>query len=238
MNYKKLSFSFLFFTFIYLSWLIPLTRAVWDAFDTQGFLWLNSWITRSHLAQNFWGLMNHKLTDWLYDLVMLSFVLYYIFKPNGKAKKEKTLEIFICILYCVLVIVFVNRYLVSELIHVRRLSPSLVVDGATRLSSFIDWFKIKETHHACFPGDHGTTAILFSLIIFYSCGYRVGLCALAISTLFILPRIIVGAHWITDVAIGSFSISALSLALLFYTGLFERIKNKLMQPLQPKGNYE
>lgn len=218
-NIKKLLVNFGFFFIVYLSWLSPVTRPFWDVIDTKSYLFFNSWIQHSSFLRNFWAMMNHGLTDWLFDVVMLAFVLMFIFQEKT-GKSLRSIKILLCVIFCAFVILSINRYLISELFHVRRLSPSLVVDGGMRLSHEVHWLKIKETHHACFPGDHGTTALLFSLVIFYLMGNRMGLLALLVAIFFCLPRLIVGAHWLTDIAIGSFSIALLSLSLFFHTGFF------------------
>ncbi|MBI5274496.1 MAG: phosphatase PAP2 family protein [Chlamydiales bacterium] len=232
-NYSRICFTFLFFTILYLSWLIPFSRHYWDIIDTASYLFFNSWIASSLLSQTFWAIMNHSLNDWVFDVIMLFFVIAYIFSKKSE-KSYRSVQIFLLILFCALVTIFINRYLLPDIFNIRRLSPSLVIEKSVRLSHHIPWLKIKETHKACFPSDHGTTTIFFTLIIFYLMGKKYGLLSLFFSLLYSLPRMVVGAHWLTDALIGSFSISALSLTLFLDLGILHQLTTYIVSPLSKR----
>ena len=198
---------------LYGSWLAPGTREIWRALDLHVFLFLNSWISTSPFWQHFWAYANHNLNDWLFDLVMLIFFSLYVVKAPAGYRRKCTVEVIYTIVYCSLTIILINRYFFTKFLNVKRPCPTLVVEGATKLSEILTDIKIKDTSTRSFPGDHATTSLLFVLTIYLKMGARYGLYALGVTSFFILPRMIVGAHWFSDVAVGSLSIALFAVAI-------------------------
>jgi membrane-associated phospholipid phosphatase len=97
----------------------------------------------------------------------------------------------------------VNKVLFREHLKIPRASPSLVVTPCIRVSENIPWLKTKEKAGSSFPGDHATTVIFFAVSYTFFTGRRLGYYALAYAILRTLPRLIIGAHWFTDVFVGS-----------------------------------
>ncbi|MFS8563375.1 MAG: phosphatase PAP2 family protein [Rhabdochlamydiaceae bacterium] len=93
--------------------------------------------------------------------------------------------------------------LFREHLKIPRASPSLVVTPCIRVSENIPWLKTKEKAGSSFPGDHATTVIFFAVSYTFFTGRRLGYYALAYAILRTLPRLIIGAHWFTDVFVGS-----------------------------------
>ncbi|MCI5052445.1 MAG: hypothetical protein MRY21_04845, partial [Simkaniaceae bacterium] len=79
-NIKRLALFALAICLLYASWLLPGVRLMWQWLDRNTFFLLNSWIGHSPYWQHFWALINHSLTDWVFDVVMLGFFLFYIFR--------------------------------------------------------------------------------------------------------------------------------------------------------------
>ena len=96
-------------------------------------------------------------------------------------------------------------------------SPTLVVENCVRLSEKISWMRIKDDSNKCFPADHATTAILFAATYAFYAGRRLGTAACAYAVFLCMPRMIVGAHWLSDVIIGSGSIALVLLSWAFCT---------------------
>ncbi len=217
MNYKKLLIPPLLVLLIYVSWFNPLTRLWWDAIDLKTFTFLNSWVHHSTFWQNFWAFTGHRIMDWIHDLLMFLFFFINILCAATAFKKRKVAEMIFSVLFIALVICMVNGILFPEFIHVPRKSPTMVDKSAFRLSSAVDWIKVKDHSRKSFPGDHATTATLFTCLIFYLMGKRAGFIAILYAIFFCLPRLIAGAHWLTDNLIGSASIAILASSLAFGT---------------------
>ncbi len=214
---KKFYLPILIVFLVYLSWLNPYTRPLWDILDQKTFTFLNRWVQKSPFWQNFWAFTGHRTMDYIHDIVMLLFFVLSIKWASKELKGRKVAELIFSVLFIAAIIWFLNGPLAPEFVHLRRDSPTVVDRAAFRLSSVIDWIKVKDHSRKSFPGDHATTAILFACLIFHLMGKRVGLIATFYAVFFCLPRLIVGAHWLTDNLIGSASIAVVATSLAFGT---------------------
>jgi len=197
----------------------PPARAVWDWCDTALFKLLNGTLEDRPRWQLFWALANHKLADWFEDAVFIAFfVLAVRAAPRGERLRRSAQFVF-CILYAALIIFFVNRVLFREHLDIPRDSPTLVVSPCVRLSDEITWMSIKDDATSSFPGDHATTLLLFAASYAFYSGRRLGAWAAAYTVFRALPRLIAGAHWFSDVAVGSGAIALFFLGWAFYTPL-------------------
>src|SRR6185369_8486193 len=100
-------------------------------------------------------------------------------------------------------IYFINRKLFSSYLIIPRTSPTRVVEDSIRLSEMVPWLHVKDGSARSFPGDHGTTALLFSASYTILAGWRLGIIALLYGAFLCLTRLITGAHWLSDVIVGS-----------------------------------
>ncbi|MBF5059517.1 phosphatase PAP2 family protein [Candidatus Neptunochlamydia vexilliferae] len=236
---KKLFIPLLIVCLVWISWLSPYTRPLWDLLDQKAFNLLNAWIHKSPFWQNFWAFTGHRIMDYIHDLIMLLFFFFSIKWASKELKKRKVAELIFSTLFIALIIWFLNGPLAPDFLHFRRDSPTIVDKTAFRLSSVIDWIKVKDRSHKSFPGDHATTAILFTCLIFHLMGKRAGAIATVYAIFFCLPRLIAGAHWLTDTLIGSASIAIVATTLAFATPFANRcitaIEKKLGSQLQNKG---
>jgi membrane-associated phospholipid phosphatase len=219
MNYKKLFIPLSFVIAAWITWLSPITRLAWDFLDQHTFQFLNSWVHHSKFWQNFWAFTGTRAMDWIHDVVMLLFFFFSIKWAIQTVKMRKVAELIFSTLFIALVICMVNGILFPEFIHMPRKSPTMVDREAFRLGSVIDWIKVKDHSRKSFPGDHATTATLFACLIFHLMGKRAGFLATFYAIFFCLPRLVAGAHWLTDNLIGSTSIAIVTTSLAFGTPL-------------------
>lgn len=217
MNYKKLLIPPCIVFIIVISWLNPSIRPYWDVFDFKAFTFLNSWVHHSIFWQNFWAFAGHKIMDWIHDVIMFCFFFWSIKRAARGLKLRKIAELIFSISMIAFIICIVNGFLFAEWIHVSRQSPTVVHEDAFRLGTVIDWMKVKDHSRKSFPGDHATTAILFTSLIFHLMGKRMGCIAFLYAIFFCLPRLVVGAHWVTDDLMGSGTIAILATSLAFGT---------------------
>ena len=94
-------------------------------------------------------------------------------------------------------------------------SPTLFFENVTRLSELVD-IPAKDADRNSFPGDHGMMLMIFTAFLGRYFGRRAFFAGLFLVVIFSMPRIASGAHWFSDVYVGSLAISciALSWALL------------------------
>lgn len=217
MNYKKLLLPSLIVLLALGSWLTPLTRPFWDALDLKTFTFLNSWVHHSPFWQNFWAFTGHRLMDWIHDFLMFLFFFFNIYAAGKALKNRKIAELIFSIIFIALMIYIVDRSIFSQFIHTTRQSPTMIDKTAFRLSSVVDWIPVKDHARKCFPSDHGITVSLFTCLIYHLMGKRAGFIATLYAIFFCLPRLIAGAHWLTDNLIGSTSITITATSLAFGT---------------------
>jgi membrane-associated phospholipid phosphatase len=241
-NVKKLSLSYLLCLFLLLSWFFGPSKAVWDEIDIVFFKFVNQFIASSSFWQGFWALANHNIFDWFHDVVMLAFFIQYMVKKNEKQTSYKISEgVFFCLLGG-FTIILINRYLCLDILHIQRHSPSLVCDFTIRLSEKVQWIKTKGQSFTSYPGDHGTTAIMFAMCIWHLMGKKAGKIASCYAVFWLMPRLVTGCHWFTDVIMGSLVIAILVSSFAIYTPfknlachslnyIFQRKKqNTMIQP--------
>ncbi len=200
----------------------PITQVYWETVDVAFFKMLNGSLRDRPLWQLFWALANHKLADWIEDICVLCFFVAYVRQAQRSLRARRVSELLFCVLYIAAIIYFINRLLFRENLSIPRLSPTLVVDDSVHLSEEITWMSIKDDSSKSFPGDHGTTALLFAASFSYLAGWRLGILASLYAAFLCLPRLITGAHWLSDVLVGSGTITIVFLSWAFCTPLFCR----------------
>ncbi len=179
--------------------------------------------------------LNSKMGNWLYDVVIAFFIIPYI----CFGKKEKWLERLLNTILIVALSLFTyfifNRYLTRHL-HFKSFSPTGVLPDLFRLSSVISWTKVKEFSSVSYPSDHGSTIFMFVLSTYYLMGRRIGFLAIIASIPFALPRLLVGAHWSSDLLLGSLPLAIFNLAWFFYTPVYKTLLQTLLRSLYGINN--
>jgi len=208
-----------------LSWLLPYTSEMWDLLDQKTFAFLNGMMEGRPLTQIFWALANVKITDLFGALFMsLFFVLYII--DGGKEKRSERISqaIFVC-LFGELGILFTKQLLgpFLEAYNITREGPTYFFSNPIYLSDAIPWLKVKDHSSFCFPSDHAAITLQWLFFVFIFCGRALGLMALPWAIFFLLPRLISGAHWLSDAFVGSLSITLLMMAWACYSPLYNFI---------------
>jgi membrane-associated phospholipid phosphatase len=198
---------------------LPWTGQVWRAIDTLFFNIANGSLRDHPTWQLFWAIANHKIADWIEDIAFLGFWVAYIRTiPRGQRLRGLA-ELLFSILLIGATIFFINKSLFRESLVIPRASPTLVIDSAVWLSKEIPWMEIKDFSPTSFPGDHGTTAILFAATLSRYANRRISIYAWIYSIFLCLPRLMTGAHWLSDLAVGGAGIALLSLSIAYYTPL-------------------
>lgn len=217
MKIKPLIFCHLAIAFLLGSFFWPVTRAYWDALDIACFKLLNGTLEGHPHWQLFWALANHKLTDWVEDFVFIAFFVVSIRAVSKSMRLKRAAQFVFLILFAATVIYSVNRVLFRKNLHIPRNSPTLVVPNCVHLSDEIRWLHIKDDAKSSFPGDHATTLLLFAAGYAFYSGRKLGTYAFVYAVFRSIPRLITGAHWLTDVAVGSSAITLFFLSWAFCT---------------------
>ncbi len=153
---------------------------------------------------------------------MLFFSLIWAFEaPKGTVKFRLIQCLYILIWFELGILVLKELlfpYVLSE--YFLRDSPSLVLKSTCLLSESVPWLKVKESSHWSFPSDHAFIILQWASFMFVFAGYRIGILALLTSTFFILPRLFSGAHWLSDVVVGSLPLALIVVSWARYTPVY------------------
>jgi hypothetical protein len=205
--------------FLLTSWFIPLTRTYWDWLDKTLFFWLQSSLEGHLILSIFWATANIKITDLYGAFFMLSFFLLLIYKSPKEDRSERIAQLIFTLIWFEIAI-FACKQIATPILEqhgLGRHSPSLIYPSNFRLSEMIPWLKVKDYSHFSIPADHASIVLQWALFVWFFFGWHAGLLAIISSTLFILPRLISGAHWLTDCLIGSLPYVLLILAIAVAT---------------------
>lgn len=197
---------------ILFSWINPLTATYWQDLDIQAFYLFNSWIATNHLAQIFWSFTNYLPTDLLLMAMMLISIFSKSLFLERNTDRQKTILFFVLV-----AVMFMFRFAINALYGDSRESPSLILEPVNLLSQIVPTLHSKDIAYNSFPSDHA--AILFtwmSFMLIYA-KQRFKLFAVFMAIFFSLPRLVSGAHWLSDVLVGSLFVTLLSVAIVCYT---------------------
>ena len=204
------------------SWLYPPTRECWDAADRTVFFFLNGSIATPSAWSAIWVVLNLRIMD----LAPLIFLLPFLLVPDLVIKRDQRIRACFHLLI-ILLILLVIRTIFKEAVDIlewRGKSPSLTLHPANLLSNMYPSLHPKDMSKDSFPGDHA--GVLMAVACFLLL-HRMNALVLMLTFLFVLPRLVSGAHWFSDVAVGGVFIASSSMALGVFTPLPRKWADKL-----------
>ena len=183
------------------SWIVPPTRALWDMLDLAAFRALNGLLALGEGSLVFWAAANHRAVDLLSGSFCAAIILWWLW-GEPRAVQNRRAAALGALAVPLLVIPFTVHLLIRFVFDGQRYSPTLVVDDALLFSKLLPQFETKDISIYSFPGDHAF--ILFSVTSFFwfYAPRKIFLWMLAVAIVFSLPRLVGGAHWLTDDVIG------------------------------------
>lgn len=137
-----------------------------------------------------------------------------------KATPAGRRHIFIMGVVMLLSAVVLNQ--LGHLLPVSRPSPTLTFEDSLRVGK-ITGISTKDASTDSFPGDHGMMLLIFAGFMWRYFGGKAFALGLLIFCVFALPRMMIGAHWFTDIAVGSLSIIFVGLPWILLTPLSDKI---------------
>lgn len=196
------------------SWLWPVTRQMWDAIDAVIFRFLNNTLALGRGWSGIWAVGSTRY----FDLVVALVIGIILLRKNIVFKRiEVRRALFITVgLMGILLLIRTGFNGLVDTMGWQRSSPSRINADAIRLSEQFPMLKkyarMKDSSPRSFPGDHASVLLLWGIFVaMFARGYRV-IVPVVLTTLFIMPRLIAGAHWFTDVAVGGALLALLAMA--------------------------
>lgn len=238
MKWKPLLLSLSAILLLLGSFLWPVTFAFWQSLDTVSFKFLNHTLEGHPWVQVFWAIVNHRKADLVEDAIFILFFILAIRAAPKEKRIRRTAEFIFCIILAGSVIYFVNRTFLRNHVLIPRTSPSLVITPCIRLSKEVPWMTVKDETVSCFPGDHATTLLFFTVLYTFYAGRKLGTYAALYAIFRILPRLIVGAHWASDIIVGSGCLVLFFLSLALCTPFHIWMIDKIEKILKVKKIHE
>lgn len=204
-------------------WICP---SAWLAIDTFTFKTLNAHLI-SPSAKKFWAVCSLKYSEFLLDGVLFTLFTIYIIK-GPKERLRRLSEVIVLVIAVATIIAGVNKHIIPNVLHVSRRSPTAVFEKTHRIKNVLET-RVKDRSLSSFPADHGTTAMFLATFCFTFLGWRYGIFGTIYGAFYAAPRLVSGAHWLTDMLMGSAVIVLLAWSYLFGTPLFNTLTNQLLR---------
>ncbi|GAB2937245.1 phosphatase PAP2 family protein [Hafnia psychrotolerans] len=184
---------------LFLSYYLPANHGFWFPIDASIFFYFNRQLATSEAFLHLVAITNNRAFDGISLLTMgLLYLSFYI--KRDTAERRRMIIIGVVML---LTAVVLNQ--LGHLLPVSHKSPSLSFPGVNRVSQLIG-IPTKDASADSFPGDHGMMLMVFCCFMLRYLGKGAFAIAVLITLIFSLPRVMIGAHWFTDIAVGSMSV--------------------------------
>lgn len=217
------------------SWLLPSTKALWLSIDTPTFRLLNGSLGHLPAWDFLWALLSTRVADLLAAVVMLcSLVL------GGLVFEQQHLRRALLGFIALLIFTLVVRTLFTRLItssNLQHASPSVFFGDGFSLSAAFPWIEqvleIKDRSSRSFPGDHASVLLLWMAFLSLFSRGKKRVTIWLVGLFFILPRLVAGAHWLSDNLVGGGFVVLQTLAWGYYTAagsLIYRVLDSLAAP--------
>ncbi|WP_116474628.1 phosphatase PAP2 family protein [Zobellella maritima] len=191
----------------------------WQVLDEGVFWFFNGLLTSVPGWAEGVAFVNQRWIDGAVALLMTLFVFRYAWQVSWGERLR---------LLCLLLLMagaFSIQAAAGKALPIERASPTLSHENATRVSQLVPDIKAKDASGDSFPSDHGIGFATYLLFICYRFPRRYLYAVAPLVLLLAMPRILSGAHWLTDFFCGSVPLALITGAWLFHTPLAERLSN-------------
>ncbi|XKM12552.1 phosphatase PAP2 family protein [Orbaceae bacterium ac157xtp] len=209
-----------------ISYALTYYNGFWFNIDSGIFHFFNQYLDLNHkLFLYIAAITNHRTFDVISFLVM-ALIYYSYFRKQTNEQKRRMIAIGITMLLTAVAIKQFGRF-----IPISHPSPTRYFETYESINrvSQLTHFGTKDSAGNSFPGDHGMMLMIFTAFIWRYLGLRAFIKGIMVVVIFSAPRIIVGAHWFTDVYVGSLAICCITLSWLLLTPASDYIVNFLLR---------
>lgn len=184
---------------LFLSWFLPANHGYWFTLDSEIFFFFNRHLATDPGFLHLVAITNNRAFDVISLLAMGLLYLCFYLQQDGAGRRRLLITGVVMLLTAVVL----NQ--LGHLLPVKHPSPSLSFENINRVSE-LTGIPTKDASGDSFPGDHGMMLMIFSCFMLRYFNRRAFAVALLITVVFSLPRVMIGAHWFTDIAVGSLSV--------------------------------
>lgn len=218
-------------------WLIPSVRTTLLDLDAHLFRVLNAPLESNTVWLHVWAVASLRPFDIVVGIILLTLTI----RGNWVFKPEQVRSALFGLLTVLLALLLIRNLFTKaiEAAGLQHASPSDMLTYAIHMSDYFQsWEKaweLKDRSGASFPGDHASVLLLWGLFLTAFTRNPLQLVVTwLLVMLFMMPRLVAGAHWASDDYMGGIAVSLLAMAWGFYTPLANagsRIFLRLTAPL-------
>ncbi|KGD72246.1 membrane protein [Tatumella morbirosei] len=209
---------------LFFSWFVPQHHGFWFTIDKSIFFDFNNRMVTHPWFAKFVAITNFRGFD-LVSLIAMGLLYYSYWKKNTIPGRHRMLAIGVTMLLSAVVL---NQ--LGHQIPVVHSSPTLFFKNVHRVGE-LTGIPTKDASSDSFPGDHGMMLMIFACFMWRYFGGRAFIKAAIIFFVFALPRVMAGAHWFTDIAVGSLSVVLVGMSWWLLTSGSDRLVNFLDRKL-------
>jgi membrane-associated phospholipid phosphatase len=192
------------------SWIFPPFAGLWSWLDHQTFYTLNGSLAVGKTWQTVIAYANARAFDLVGGTMLVGLMSLYVVRTERVRKRSGWSGI-----ATFLVLVAVGRAIyfdgvMNGVLGYSRPSPTLVLSQSIRLTELLPGIATKDASPWCFPSDHGYFVLCVALFLTGNAGWRLATAGWLVAVLLTLPRLISGAHWLSDILVGSLMFAVLS----------------------------
>ncbi|MHB9798177.1 phosphatase PAP2 family protein [Pseudomonas sp. MT3] len=223
--------------FLLLLWLWEPTRGAMDLFDFSLFSLLNQPLATHSAWRLTWAVASTRPFDLLVGVILLLLLIRgdWVFKATQT--RAATFGFL-----CSAIVLVVVRILYAKIAHKlgwQHPSISAVAPDTVRLENFFpQWqdtaFEVKDESARSFPGDHASVLLVWALFLtLFARNALQWVVIWGLALLFMLPRLVAGAHWGQDDYIGGVQMALVALAWSCFTPFAARGSAALLRWTDP-----
>ncbi|NIC05828.1 phosphatase PAP2 family protein [Billgrantia bachuensis] len=197
------------------SWLSP-SLLFWTVWDDAVFFTTNAWLREDNAAWVlFVAFTNNRLFDVASLLVLLGLFIWAM--RHDTQPQHRLLRWGGIGLTMLLSAVFIAQG-VSMTVPYTHPSPTLVYENVNLITEMVE-FSTKDSSASSFPGNHGINLFLFTAFMWRFASAKVALASAVTAVLLSAPRILGGAHWISDIYFAALAINLIVTPWILLTPL-------------------
>lgn len=189
----------------------------WRSLDRAVFFTLNGSLAEGGSWAQFWAWANVRI----FDLIPLVIMLVSLTFPGMGIRRDRLQQAIIGFIL-LLILMFPFREAVYDYARAAGISgnsPSLTLQPAYMFADMFPDIPAKDRAGHSFPGDHATVVMTWAGFMLLNARSWLSLSAVFLAILFMLPRIVGGAHWLSDNLVGGLFSATLTLTWAFCTPL-------------------